>query len=65
VDFSYDDAQDQVTLDRYQSGQFVAQSVYQYNSLGQLVSLVDSQGSAGNSGDTQPNYWRIRWNAVV
>jgi len=45
VDFSYNSAQDQVTLSRYQNGQFVAQSTYQYNNLGELISLVHSQGA--------------------
>jgi YD repeat-containing protein len=45
VDLTYNASGQLLGIDRYQSGQFVAQSVYTYDSLGRLVSLVDSQGS--------------------
>ena len=45
VDLTYNAAGQLATIDRYQGGQFVAESVYTYDSLGRLVSLVDSQGS--------------------
>ena len=45
VDLTYNAAGQLATIDRYQGGQFVAESVYTYDSLGRLVSLVDSRAA--------------------
>ena len=45
VDFTYNDANQVLTIDRYQDGQLAVEGNYFYNSSGELVGLVYHQGN--------------------
>jgi RHS repeat-associated protein len=44
VDFTYNDAGQILTIDRYQNGQLAVEAVYSYDAYGRLVGLVYHQG---------------------